>query len=99
MYLGFSDEVQRRYLDEIVPTTFFGDSLSRTSTFSIGGLDFALTQSLSPFFDGSGTQMGTALKQIYSFTNSGASARSFDMVRYLDADLWFNGEESFADNG
>ncbi|PZU07295.1 MAG: hypothetical protein DI605_16435 [Sphingomonas sp.] len=35
-------------------------------------------------------QAGSLLTQTYSFTNTSANALTFDLVRYLDGDLYFN---------
>lgn len=100
MYLGFSGAGDRIHLGSVVPTSFSGNSLERMSTFSVGGIDFSLTQSLSPFFGSDGTQLGTQLKQLYAFTNNSGASQGLDFVRFLDPDLNFlNGEEGFDDNG
>ncbi|MFN0069746.1 MAG: hypothetical protein ACKVYV_19180 [Limisphaerales bacterium] len=74
-----------------------GTPLSGTSAFSFGGLNFALTQSLVPLFDNANTQIGTRLEQVYDISNPGASASSFELIRYLDGDLLFDG--SLVDGG
>jgi hypothetical protein len=66
------------------------------SSFSLSGLDFTLTQSLDILLD-SGVQTGTVLNQVYSITNIGNNTVNFDMVRYLDGDLLFDG--SLTDGG
>lgn len=58
-----------------------------SSTFSFGGLNFSLLQTLSPILSGS-TQIGTALTQTYTMTNpSTVDTLSFELIRYLDGDL------------
>jgi hypothetical protein len=76
--------------------TVTGTTTSGSSSFSFGGLSFTLTQTLSPLFTGL-TQTGTYLTQSYSITNPGAITLDFEMVRYLDGDLLFDG--SLTDGG
>ncbi len=68
-----------------------GNSTLANSTFSYSGLDFSLSQSLVTLTTGS------RLDQVYTITNPGSSAISFEMVRYLDGDLYFDG--SLIDGG
>lgn len=74
-----------------------GTALSGASTFSFGGLNFALTQTLVPLYDNANTLIGTMLDQAYEITNPGAAASSFELIRYLDGDLLFDG--SLVDGG
>jgi len=76
--------------------TVTGSATSATSTFSFGGLSFALTQSLTSIFTGT-TQTGTILTQSYAITNTLTTTNSFELVRYLDGDLLFDG--SLTDGG
>jgi hypothetical protein len=73
-----------------------GTALAGTSTFSIGGLSFTLTQTLTDLVSGS-TQTGTVLTQSYSMVNTTTGRLSFEMLRYLDGDLQFDG--SLIDGG
>lgn len=73
-----------------------GTSTSATSAFTSGPLSFALTQTLSPLFTGL-DQTGSVLTQTYVITNTGAVASSFELIRYLDGDLLFDG--SLTDGG
>lgn len=77
--------------------TISGTPTSATSSFSYEGLNFNLTQNLSSLFDTAGTQTGSVLNQRYSITNSTSRSLSFDLVRYLDGDLSFDG--SIQDGG
>jgi Ca2+-binding RTX toxin-like protein len=61
------------------------------STFDINNLAFALTQTLEDTFDAMGVRNGTLLTQTYRVTNTGAVAENFEIVRYMDADLFFDG--------
>ncbi|MBM83797.1 MAG: hypothetical protein CMJ78_24845, partial [Planctomycetaceae bacterium] len=61
------------------------------STFSAMGLDFALTQTFNDIQDSNGMDSGSLLTQTYVITNSGNATASFEMVRYVDGDLQFDG--------
>lgn len=76
--------------------TVTGSSTSASSSFLFGGLSFQLEQTLVPLYSG-GLLTGTELRQTYSILNSSASALSFEIVRYLDGDLLFDG--SLTDGG
>lgn len=67
------------------------DDTSVTSTFSVGVLDFQLEQTLVSSFNSEGVRVGSALNQVYTITNTAEVANSFDIVRYLDGDLDFDG--------
>jgi hypothetical protein len=71
--------------------TVTGSSTSAQSSFNYGGLDFSLTQSLVTLTSGS------RLDQVYTITNPGTSSASFELVRYIDGDLYFDG--SLIDGG
>ena len=70
--------------------TVSGSATSGTSAFSFGGLDFVLSQVLSPRFDVSANRIGSRLTQTYTINNPGASTASFELIRYLDGDLEFD---------
>ena len=72
--------------------TVSGTSTSGSSTFSDSGLSFTLVQTLAPTFTGS-SQTGTILTQTYTITSS----VPFEIVRYIDGDLRFDG--SLVDGG
>ncbi|MDA0920612.1 MAG: beta-propeller fold lactonase family protein, partial [Planctomycetota bacterium] len=61
------------------------------SSFNIGDLTFVLTQTLEPVFDEFGNQSGSLLTQTYRIMNTGESSQAFELVRYLDGDLEFDG--------
>ncbi|MDX2217216.1 MAG: PEP-CTERM sorting domain-containing protein [Oculatellaceae cyanobacterium bins.114] len=67
-----------------------GTPTSALSSFLIQGLSFNLTQTLTALFT-SGTRTGTLLTQTYAITNTGTGNSAFELVRYLDADLLFDG--------
>jgi hypothetical protein len=73
-----------------------GSATSANSSFLFGGLSFQLQQTIVPLFSG-GLLTGTELRQTYSILNTTASALSFEIVRYLDGDLLFDG--SLTDGG
>ena len=76
--------------------TVTGTSTLGQSSFSFNGLGFNLTQALSSIFT-EGSQTGSLLTQTYSITNTTSSDLNFDLVRYLDGDLQFDG--SITDGG
>jgi hypothetical protein len=71
--------------------TVTGSSTTANSSFSYSGLDFTLSQSLTTLTS------GTRLDQVYTITNNGRTDASFEMIRYLDGDLYFDG--SLIDGG
>ena len=66
------------------------------STFSLSGLDFVLEQEVTDFTS-EGQRVGSDLLQTYTITNTTDAAIEFDLVRYLDGDLSFDG--SLLDSG
>ena len=72
-------------------TTIRGLPTEANSTFDIGSLNFALTQTVSPMLDASGGQTGSLLTQTLRFTNTGTANVDFEFVRYIDGDLYFDG--------
>ncbi|HEY9872093.1 MAG TPA: hypothetical protein V6D12_01585 [Candidatus Obscuribacterales bacterium] len=77
--------------------TVTGTSTSANSSFSFGGLNFDLTQVLAPLFNDGGTQTGSTLTQTYAITNPTNTALDFELLRYIDGDLEFDG--SLIDGG
>lgn len=73
-----------------------GTSTTATSAFTFGALSFSLTQTLTPLISG-GSQVGSDLTQVYSMTNTSSSPLFFELIRYLDGDLFFDG--SLIDGG
>lgn len=61
------------------------------STFTIGNLQFALTQQVRPTTSLNGIVTGSLLIQTYRITNSGAANADFELLRYYDGDLRFDG--------
>jgi hypothetical protein len=72
----------------ISPVT--GSLILGTSSFNFGGLTFVLTQSLTPLFTGL-AQTGSVVTQSFAISNFGVETSDFELVRYLDGDLEFDG--------
>lgn len=68
-----------------------GTSTSATSTFAFGDLSVELFQIVAPLLDASNTQTGSVLTQRYVIANVGSSVVNFEVVRYIDGDLLFDG--------
>lgn len=77
--------------------TVTGTATAGSSTFTTGGLSFSLTQSLVNLFNDSASQIGTRLDQNYTIKNTTDQTLTFEIVRYLDGDLSFDG--GIADGG
>lgn len=67
------------------------------STFTINQLGFTLRQSVNDTVTTDGLQTGSILRQAYTIRNLTNVANSFSLIRYLDADLYFDG--SLIDGG
>ncbi len=61
------------------------------SSFTIGNLLFELAQEVTIITNSLGVHVGAQLTQNYQVRNIGASAANFDLVRYFDGDLFFDG--------
>jgi hypothetical protein len=90
----------RRYLSDLASSvtnvsTNAGNT-STTSRFTISGLQFDLVQSVSNLTK-NGTRTGSGLSQVYNITNTSNTAIDFELVRYFDGDLHFDG--SLRDRG
>lgn len=70
--------------------TVTGTPTAANSSFSFGVLNFTLTQTLTPLITNS-VQTGTVLTQTYVISNAGGSPTSFELIRYIDGDLQFDG--------
>ncbi len=91
---------QREVLETVASgseSTIRSNPTEANSTFTIGSLNFALTQTLEPVFDSIGVQNGTLLTQTYVVTNTSMTSSDFELVRYVDGDLSFDG--SIQDGG
>lgn len=73
-----------------------GTNTSANSSFTYGGLLFNLAQILTPTYT-NGVQTGSTLTQTYNITNTTNAGLNFELVRYLDGDLRFDG--SLIDGG
>ena len=67
-----------------------------SSTFNVSGLDFVLEQEVTDFVS-EGQRVGSDLIQTYTITNNTNAAIEFEIARYLDGDLNFDG--SIQDTG
>lgn len=74
-------------------TTIRGTSSEANSSFDIGTLHFVLTQVAEPVYDlvATTSRVGSLLTQTYRITNTGTAAADFELARYLDGRLRFNG--------
>ncbi|REJ44056.1 MAG: hypothetical protein DWQ54_00415 [Microcystis flos-aquae TF09] len=73
------------------------NSTNANSTFTIGGLQFQLKQTVQDTFNNTANRTGGRLDQTYTITNSTTQTINFDLVRYVDGDLNFDG--SISDGG
>ncbi len=66
---------------------------SAESTFTFNGLNFALDQRVSDLFEplNLSVRTGSQLTQTYTITNPGSTAVNFELIRYIDGDLEFDG--------
>jgi Domain of unknown function (DUF4114) len=62
-----------------------------TSSFISNGLQFNLKQTSQSTFNASGTRAGSRLDQVYTITNPTNQVIDFDLIRYVDGDLFFDG--------
>jgi hypothetical protein len=60
------------------------------STFTIGNLNFTLNQTVDELFAGT-ERNGSTLVQTYTITNTGSETVPFELIRYADGDLLFDG--------
>ncbi len=74
-----------------------GSLTNATSSFSFEGVAVELTQIAAQLFDSSNTQTGSILTQRYVMQNVGNEVLTFEIVRYFDGDLLFDG--SLVDGG
>jgi len=88
VYFGFGGV--RSNLSTVASTITAQTATSLTSNFTSSGLSFVLLQNLADTLT-NGVQTGSLLTQAYSITNTTGASLTFDLVRYLDGDLGFNG--------
>jgi hypothetical protein len=74
-----------------------GSSTHITSSFAMSGLSAQLLQTVAPMIDSSGARTGSLLAQSYLIRNVSSAPIEFELVRYLDGDLLFDG--SLVDGG
>jgi RTX calcium-binding nonapeptide repeat (4 copies)/von Willebrand factor type A domain/Calx-beta domain len=80
--------------NELFGTT---STTNANSTFTVGGLQFKLNQNVQNTFNSASAKTGSRLDQTYTITNTTNQAINFDLVRYVDGDLDFDG--SLIDGG
>lgn len=68
-----------------------GTSTTVASAFTFEDLAVDLTQAVTPTFNDLDERSGSRLRQTYTITNTGAAPVSFDVIRYIDGDLDFDG--------
>ena len=96
--LGLASEESRTFLSNtgVEATISSSDETSVTSEFTIGNLSFQLNQSVVDLLE-DGNRIGSILVQEYIVTNTGDSSLDFELLRYIDGDLAFDG--SIQDTG
>jgi RHS repeat-associated protein len=67
------------------------------STFTVSGLQFQLKQIVQDTLNNTAIRTGSRLDQTYTITNTTTGTINFDLVRYVDGDLSFDG--SISDGG
>ena len=80
-----------------ISTIRLNGNTEANSSFDLGTLNFALTQTVQPTFDVNNVISGALLTQSYVVTNLGLVAANFELDRYYDGDLQFDG--SIQDGG
>ncbi len=94
--IRFGQERNRQFLTDLQGAQFTQqNSTSADSTFRFRDLNFTLNQTVAELRVGE-ARGGSTLIQTYNITNSGNSPLSFDLVRYMDGDLQFDGSISDA---
>ena len=97
--LAFTGDATRQFLTSgsigasggLTNPTITGNSATASSSFTVGVLSFTLTQTLEERFDANGQSAGTFLTQTYTFTNTDTNNANFELIRYIDGDLLFDG--------
>ncbi len=88
----------RQFLSSLATNVLNGSSTSTAtnSSFIASGLQFELVQAVDNL-NQNGIRTGSSLSQTYKITNPTSQIISFELVRYFDGDLLFDG--SLADKG
>jgi len=98
VYLGFLDGGTRINLGQRQAELLGSGPNAAQSRFSEGSLGFVLLQELGALVI-DGARAGSVLTQTYTITNAGAEGVDFELVRFLDGDLNFNGGAGREDDG
>ncbi|WP_061546812.1 DUF4114 domain-containing protein [Cylindrospermopsis raciborskii] len=88
------ETTSRKLLQNLGNNASFESSSNTTvnSTFSTDGLKFKLRQSVQDTFaDQNQSRTGSRLDQTYTITNTTDQTINFDLIRYVDGDLDFDG--------
>lgn len=94
--IRFGEETSRSFLNAGTSDGFTQETPTNTdSLFQVRDLSFALNQQVSELRVGN-ARGGSSLIQTYNITNVSSSSISFDLVRYMDGDLQFDGSISDA---
>ncbi len=80
-----------------ISTIRLNGNTEANSSFDLGTLHFALTQTVQQTFDVNNLISGALLTQSYVITNMGLATANFELDRYYDGDLQFDG--SISDGG
>jgi Ca2+-binding RTX toxin-like protein len=80
-----------------ISTIRLNGTTEANSSFDLGTLHFALTQTVQSTFDVNNAISGALLTQSYVVTNMGPATANFELDRYYDGDLQFDG--SISDGG
>ena len=96
--LGLAGEETRTFLTSsgVEANIDTSDETTVASSFTIGNLSFQLNQSVRDLNEND-TRIGSILTQEYIVTNTGTETADFELVRYIDGDLDFDG--SIQDTG
>ena len=89
---GDEDPTRTVLSENILGASGFTNSTptNASSAFNVSGLDFVLEQEVTDFVSEE-QRVGSDLLQTYTITNNTNAAIEFDIVRYLDGDLNFDG--------
>ncbi len=91
---GPNTSLSTRNLDDV---PIQATATTATSSFTVAGFQIGLTQTVQPRFDAAGLRVGAELVQTYNVMNVSAVTDTFDVTRYIDGDLAFDG--SISDGG
>jgi uncharacterized repeat protein (TIGR01451 family)/CSLREA domain-containing protein len=88
---GVYESIQSTDPDLTLLTQVSGSATSATSRFSVGPYVVTLLQTVAPTLASNGDRLGAQLIQTYSIQNTSNRTQDLGAVRYIDADLLFDG--------